>query len=133
MKSGNGETVIGKSVTIRGEISGNEDLVMDGDIEGSINLPENSLTLGPNARVKADIKAKHLTVFGKVHGSLFVSGRVDLKHSAVIEGDIYGGRLAIEENAQLKGRVELKPMDKQGSAGATVVPEQGPLVLEEKA
>lgn len=99
--------MIGKSVTIRGEVSGNEDLVMDGDIEGTISLPENSLTIGPNARVAADIKVRNLVVYGRLKGTLHVSGRVDLRHSAVVEGDIFGGRLSIEENAQLKGKVEL--------------------------
>jgi cytoskeletal protein CcmA (bactofilin family) len=140
MKPAEGSTVIGKSVTIRGELSGNEDLVMDGDIEGTISLPENSLTIGPNARVGADIKAKNLIVFGKVTGTLHVSGRVDLRHSAVVMGDIFGGRLSIEENALLKGRVELKPSEGRSvevlppaSIAAGPKAEQTPLVLESKS
>lgn len=141
MKPAEGSTVIGKSVTIRGELSGNEDLVMDGDIEGTISLPENSLTIGPNARVVADVKVKHLVVYGKVTGTLHVSGRVDLRHSAVVLGDIFGGRLSIEENAQLKGKVELKPSEHRAveilppAARRAEEPkaEQAPLVLEPKA
>jgi len=140
MKPAEGSTVIGKSVTIRGELAGNEDLVMDGDIEGTISLPENSLTVGPNGRVAADIRAKNLIVFGKVTGTLHVSGRVDLRHSAIVLGDIFGGRLSIEENALLKGKVELKPTE--GRAVEVLSPvvtptgekaEPTPLVLESKA
>jgi cytoskeletal protein CcmA (bactofilin family) len=113
---------------------------MDGDIEGTITLPEHSLTVGPNARVAADIKVRNLIVFGKVTGTLHVSGRVDLRHSAVVLGDIFGGRLSIEENATLKGRVELKASEQRA---VEVLPPaakaeesragQAPLVLEPKA
>src|SRR5437899_2233493 len=101
MKPADGSTVIGKSVTIRGELTGSEDLVLDGNLEGSISLGDNTLTVGPNARVAADIKARNLIVFGTLKGTLRVSGRVDLRHSARVEGDIFGGRLSIEENALL--------------------------------
>jgi cytoskeletal protein CcmA (bactofilin family) len=136
MKPAEGSTVIGKSVTIRGELSGNEDLYMDGDIEGTITLPDHALTVGPNARVMADIKVRDIIVYGKVTGNLHAIGRVDLRHSAVVNGDIFGGRLSIEENAMVKGRVELKAPDgKQApAANATAVTgEQEKLVLEPKA
>jgi cytoskeletal protein CcmA (bactofilin family) len=140
MKPAEGSTVIGKSVTIRGELSGNEDLVMDGDIEGTITLPENSLTIGPNARVVADIRVRNLVVYGKVTGTLHVSGRVDLRNSAIVAGDIFGGRLSIEENAQLKGKVELKPFEQRpaeilppAARPAEPKEEQAPLILEPKA
>jgi cytoskeletal protein CcmA (bactofilin family) len=133
MKPAEGSTVIGKSVTIRGELSGNEDLYMDGDIEGTITLPDHALTVGPNARVTADIKVRDIIVFGKVTGNMHATGRVDLRHSAVVSGDIFGGRLSIEENAMIKGRVELE--GKQASAAKTtpVTGEQEKLVLEPKA
>jgi cytoskeletal protein CcmA (bactofilin family) len=136
MKPAEGSTVIGKSVTIRGELSGNEDLYMDGDIEGTITLPDHALTVGPNARVMADIKVRDIIVYGKVTGNLRAIGRVDLRHSAVVNGDIFGGRLSIEENAMVKGRVELNAPDgKQApAANATAVTgEQEKLVLEPKA
>jgi cytoskeletal protein CcmA (bactofilin family) len=109
---------------------------MDGDIEGTIALPEHALTVGPNARVLADIRVRDAIVFGKVTGNLHATGRVDLRNSAVVNGDIFGGRLSIEENAIVKGRVELKASDaKQAStAQATAVTgEQERLVLEPKA
>jgi cytoskeletal protein CcmA (bactofilin family) len=108
MKPAEGSTVIGKSVVIRGDLSGNEDLYMDGDIEGSITLAESQLTVGPNARVHADINVRDIVVFGHLTGNVKATGRVDLRQSAFVSGDILAGRLSIEESAVLKGRVELK-------------------------
>jgi cytoskeletal protein CcmA (bactofilin family) len=136
MKPAEGSTVIGKSVTIKGELSGNEDLYMDGDIEGTITLPDHGLTIGPNAHVLADIRVRDVTVFGKVTGNMHATGRVDLRHSSVVNGDIFGGRLSIEENAMVKGRVELKAPEHKAvpaaQASAAKV-EQESLVLEPKA
>lgn len=136
MKPAEGSTVIGKSVMIKGELSGNEDLYMDGDIEGTITLSDHTLTIGPNARVRADIQVRDVIVFGNVTGNLYAAGRVDLRHSAVVHGDIFGGRLSIEENAMVKGRVELKGAEsKKAPAAQTTVAkaEQETLVLEPKA
>ncbi|HEY2038806.1 MAG TPA: polymer-forming cytoskeletal protein [Edaphobacter sp.] len=134
MKPAEGSTVIGKSVTIRGELSGNEDLYMDGDIEGTIRLSDHSLTIGPNAKVLADIHVKDLVVFGKVTGNLHATGRVDIRNSAVIAGDVYSQRLSIEENAAIKGKVTLGGSDSAGnSQPETKKPEQENLLLEPKA
>jgi cytoskeletal protein CcmA (bactofilin family) len=108
MKPAEGSTVIGKSVVIRGELSGNEDLFIDGDVEGTVSLPESRLTVGPNAQVRADINAREVVVFGHLTGNVKASGRVDLRQSALVKGDILAGRLSIEESAVLSGRVELK-------------------------
>jgi cytoskeletal protein CcmA (bactofilin family) len=108
MKPAEGSTVIGKSVIIRGDLSGNEDLYLDGDIEGTITLTESRLTIGPNARVRADITVRDVIVFGLLTGNVQATGRVDLRQSASVNGDILAGRLSIEESAILKGRVELK-------------------------
>jgi len=107
MKSPEGSTVIGRSVTIRGELSGKEDLYMDGVVEGTISLPESRLTVGPNARVVADLDARDIVIYGLVDGNIRASGRVELRESAVVSGDISAGRLSIEESASLKGKVEL--------------------------
>jgi len=108
MKPAEGSTVIGKSVVIRGELSGNEDLYIDGDIEGTVTLPESRLTIGPNARVRADLSVRDVIIFGHLTGNVQATGRVDLRQSAVVNGDILAGRLSIEESAVLTGRVELK-------------------------
>ena len=107
MKPAEGSTVIGKSVTIRGELSGSEDLFMDGEIEGTITLTDSRLTVGPNARVHADISVQDVIVFGKIEGNVRATGRLELRQSASIVGDIQAGRLSIEESASLRGRVEL--------------------------
>ncbi|MEO8736225.1 MAG: polymer-forming cytoskeletal protein [Edaphobacter sp.] len=138
MKPAEGSTVIGKSVVVRGEISGKEDLYLDCDIEGTITLPENRLTLGPDARIVANLTVRDLIVFGHLVGNVQATGRVDLRQSASVTGDIVAGRLSIEESAMLKGRVELKtgdvqskPAAQQTSAPALVSSE--PLVLHPKA
>jgi cytoskeletal protein CcmA (bactofilin family) len=134
MKPAEGSTVIGKSVTIRGELSGNEDLYMDGDIEGTIQLSDHALTIGPNAKVLADIHVKDLVIFGKVTGNLHATGRVDIRNSAVITGDIHSQRLSIEENAAIKGKVNLGANDQSGNhQPETTKPEQENLLLEPKA
>jgi cytoskeletal protein CcmA (bactofilin family) len=107
MKPAEGSTVIGKSVTIRGEVSGNEDLYMDGVVEGTISLPESRLTVGPNARITADLQARDVVIYGRVEGNISAAGRIELRESAVVKGDIAAERLSIEENASIKGRVEL--------------------------
>jgi cytoskeletal protein CcmA (bactofilin family) len=107
MNQAEGSTVIGKTVVIRGELSGEEDLYMDGDIEGSISLAENRLTIGPHAKVVADVHARDIVIFGSLKGNINATGRVDLRQSAQVIGDILANRLSIEENATLKGRVEL--------------------------
>jgi cytoskeletal protein CcmA (bactofilin family) len=108
MKPAEGSTVIGKSVIIRGGLSGNEDLFIDGDVEGTVTLPDSSLTIGPNAQVKADVSAREVIIFGRLTGNVKATGRVDLRQSAMVNGDILAGRLSIEDSAVLTGRVELK-------------------------
>ena len=127
MKPAEGSTVIGKSVIIRGELSGEEDLFMDGDIEGTITLKANRLTVGPNARVLADIDVRDIVVFGKVTGNVRASGRIELRETAAVSGDIFASRLSIEENATIQGRVELTAPATPTSA-PTPVPTTPPAV-----
>ena len=125
MKPAEGSTVIGKAVIIRGDLSGSEDLYMDGDIEGSITLLESRLTIGPNARVHADVHARDVVVLGQLTGNVIATGRVDLRESARVAGDIVAARLAIEESVTLKGHVELK--------GTTEAPASRPSPASEAA
>jgi cytoskeletal protein CcmA (bactofilin family) len=99
---------IGKSVIIKGELSGSEDLYVDGQVEGSISLKNNSLTVGPNGQVKASVEAKGIVVQGKLEGNVQASDRVDLRKSAVVTGDITTQRISIEEGAYLKGKVDIQ-------------------------
>jgi cytoskeletal protein CcmA (bactofilin family) len=107
MKPAEGSALIGKSVTIRGELSGSEDLYIDGLLEGTVTLNDSRLTVGPNARIKADLKVRDLIVFGVVDGNILATGRIELRQSGIVNGDVVASRLSIEENATIKGRVEL--------------------------
>ncbi len=142
MKPNEGSTVIGKSVVVRGGLSGNEDLFLDGDLEGTITLTENRLTIGPNARVLADLTVRDLVVFGQLTGNVHATGRVDLRQSAVVSGDVFAGRLSIEDSAVMQGRVELAvaaaaPAGTTSAATTTAStaasPSSAPFVLEPKA
>lgn len=109
---------IGKSVVICGEVKGSEDLIVDGRVEGTVNLSESRLTIGPNANVAADLSAKDVLIMGHVHGNVVASGRVELRAGCVMEGDIRALRLAVEDNAVFRGRVDLT----QGAAKAPESP-----------
>jgi cytoskeletal protein CcmA (bactofilin family) len=107
MKPSEGSTNIGKSVTIRGELSGSEDLYIDGIFDGTINLAEARLTVGPNAQVAAELHVRDLIVFGSIEGNVFASGRIELRQTAILNGDLTAARLSIEESATIRGHVEL--------------------------
>ena len=102
---------IGKSVFVKGELSGSEDLYVDGQVEGSIALKSNSLTVGPNGQVKASVEAKGVIVLGKLEGNIQASERVELRKSAIVTGDITTQRISIEEGAYLKGKVDVHRAD----------------------
>jgi len=99
---------IGRSVTIKGELTGAEDLFVDGQVEGSIELRSHGLTVGPNGRVHANIVAQDVVIFGKVEGNVRASERVELKRSAVLHGDIFAQRIVIEDGAFLKGGIDIQ-------------------------
>ena len=99
---------IGKSVLIKGELSGSEDLYVDGEVEGNIDLNEHSLTIGPHGRVRANVKARDVVVHGKVDGSVYGTERVELKRSAVLVGDIATQRIVIEDGAYFKGAIDIR-------------------------
>ena len=112
-----GPARIGKSVVIKGEVSGAEDLYIEGQVEGTIDLQNHVVTVGPSGCVKAGVKAKSIVVQGKVDGSLTASDRMDLRQSAVVTGDVTSQRIAIEEGAFLKGKVDIqKEMGKGASS-----------------
>jgi cytoskeletal protein CcmA (bactofilin family) len=102
---------IGKSVFIKGELSGSEDLYVDGQVEGSIALKGNNLTVGPNGQVKGSVEAKGVVVQGKLEGNIQASDRVELRKSAIVTGDITTQRISIEEGAFLKGKVDVHRAD----------------------
>lgn len=98
---------IGKSVQVYGEVKGSEDLLVDGTIEGTITLSDSRLTIGPNARVQANVSARDVVVLGTLTGDVHASGRVELRAGSNLKGDIHAARLSIEENAVFSGKVDL--------------------------
>ena len=99
---------IGKSVIIKGELSGSEDLYIDGQVEGSIELSGNRLIIGPHGQVRANVNAKGVVVQGKLDGNIRASERAELTKSAIAVGDIVAQRVAIEEGAYFKGKVDIQ-------------------------
>jgi cytoskeletal protein CcmA (bactofilin family) len=99
---------IGTSVIIKGELSGSEDLYVDGQVEGTIELHGNSLIIGPNGQVRADVNAKGVIVQGKMEGNIRASERTELKKSAIAVGNIVTQRIAIEDGAYFKGKVDIQ-------------------------
>ena len=99
---------IGKTVLVKGELSGTEDLYLDGEVEGSIELRDHSLVVGPHGRVRAHIHARDVVVHGKVDGNVKGTERVELKKSAVLTGDIFTQRIIIEDGAFFKGAIDIQ-------------------------
>jgi cytoskeletal protein CcmA (bactofilin family) len=116
MNTDNAVAVIGKSVKIRGEVKGSEDLMVDGHVEGSITLLESRLTIGPNAFVAANVSARDVILLGRLNGNISATGRVELRDGCDLVGDISAGRLSIEESAAFRGKVEPLNTDKAGGA-----------------
>jgi cytoskeletal protein CcmA (bactofilin family) len=99
---------IGKSITIKGDVFGSEDLVIDGRVEGRIDLKDHHLTIGPNGEVPADISGKQVTIVGHVAGNVTAVERVEVRESGRIEGDITAPRLLIHEGAQVNGAISMR-------------------------
>jgi cytoskeletal protein CcmA (bactofilin family) len=99
---------IGKSVVIRGELTGNEDLYLDGEVEGNINLRDHKLVIGPNGKIKATIVARDVVVHGRVEGNVAASERVELKRASTLMGDVATHRIVIEDGAVFKGSIDIK-------------------------
>lgn len=98
---------IGKSIAIKGDLSGDEDLVIEGDVEGRVDLPNNQVTIGGDGRVRADVHAQAVVVVGRVTGNVSGVERVEVQDSGVVDGDVKAPRLAVQEGAVLNGSVEM--------------------------
>lgn len=108
MAAGDSTTAtIGKSVQIRGEVKGSEDLLVDGLVEGTITLNDSRLTIGANARVQANVSARDVVIQGTLNGNINATGRVEMRAGSNVTGDLRSSRLAIEENAIFTGKVDL--------------------------
>ena len=109
IKSQNARDVvnIGKSVVIKGELNGSEDLTIEGHVEGKIELRDHVLTIGPNGKIKAELFAKSVVVLGEVIGNVSASEKVDIRENGSVEGDITSPRVAIAEGAHFRGSVDM--------------------------
>jgi len=107
------QATIGKSLIIKGELSGSESLFIDGKVEGTINLPGNRVTVGRNGQVAANILAREIVVLGKVRGNCQASDRVDIRSEGSLTGDVIAARISIEDGAFFKGGIDIR---KPGSA-----------------
>ena len=99
---------IGKSVVIKGELNGSEDLTIEGQVEGTIQLRDHVLTIGPNGRIKAQVFAKSVIVLGEVTGNVTASDKVDIRDNGSVDGDIIAPRVAIAEGAHFRGSVDMQ-------------------------
>ena len=110
---------VGKSVVFRGDLISSEDMTIDGRIEGSIEVRNHHLTIGPNASIEADIAARLVTVFGKVSGSLAAEERVEIRHGATVEADLTCQTLAIQEGAFFCGKVAMTGRQTKSDSSTT--------------
>jgi cytoskeletal protein CcmA (bactofilin family) len=109
---------IGASIQIKGELQGDEDLTIDGRVEGKIELREHNLTIGPNGRIKADLYAKNIVISGEVTGSAFAAERVEIAPSGRLAGDITAPRITIADGAHFKGSVDMERGQAARATGA---------------
>ena len=113
---------IGKSVIIKGELSGSEDLTIEGHVEGKIDLKDNVLTIGPNGKIKAEVFAKAVIVLGEVTGNVTASEKVDIRDNGSVDGDIASPRVAIAEGAHFRGSVDMQRSGLKPSAAKPATP-----------
>ena len=111
-----GAARLGASIQIKGQITGNEDLQIDGIVDGPISLQGHELTVGPEAQLKSEIIAGDVVAYGKVVGNVQARGRVDIRKDGSIIGDISSARISIEDGAHFKGRIEIDPAKSQSAA-----------------
>ncbi len=117
------QATIGKSLVIKGEVSGSESLYIDGKIEGAINLPGNRVTVGRNGQVAANIMAREVVVLGKVRGNVHASDRIDIRSEGSLTGDVVAARISIEDGAFFKGGIDIRKPGQGDSKPGVPAPE----------
>jgi|SRR5579863_4577397 len=106
MRDSSGSATIGESVTIKGQIISREDLTIDGEVEGSVELQQHRLTVGPSGRLRADVRAHEIVVFGSIQGNVDATEKIEIKKQASITGDIRAARIVTEDGAHIKGSID---------------------------
>ena len=119
VKSSGAQATIGASLVVEGSVRGQEDLLVEGRVEGDIRLPSNTVTVGPTGKVKATIEAKVIVVEGKVDGDLVGAEQIEIRRSGHVLGNITAPRVGLEDGAQFKGNIDMSP---KKSAAPTASP-----------
>lgn len=104
---GAGSATLGKNVTVKGQIFSREDLTIDGEVEGTVECQEHRLTIGPNGRVHAGLKAREIVIYGSIQGNVEAAEKIDIKKEAKLVGDIKTSRIMIEDGAYFKGSIDI--------------------------
>ena len=111
------QATIGRSLVIKGEVSGAESLYIDGRIEGTISIPESRVTIGRNGNVAASISAREVVIMGKVTGNIQCSDRLDIRSEGSLTGDVITQRISVEDGAVLKGSVQVRAAEQKNEKG----------------
>lgn len=133
-----GSAALGKNVTVKGQIFAREDLTIDGEVEGTIECHEHRLTIGPNARVQAGLKAREIIIHGSIQGNVEAVDKIDIKREAKLVGDIKTTRIVIEDGAYFKGSIDIskaaaaKPVQSVGTQ-QTQLPKEPPITASAPA
>jgi cytoskeletal protein CcmA (bactofilin family) len=125
------QATIGKSLVVKGEVSGSESLFIDGKVEGAINLPGNRVTIGRNGQVAANISAREIVVLGKVRGNCQASDRVEIRSEGSLTGDVIAARISIEDGAFFKGGIDIRKPGGQDAKGTPAIVEKAEPVAAE--
>ncbi|HEV2177303.1 MAG TPA: polymer-forming cytoskeletal protein [Terriglobia bacterium] len=107
------QTVLGRSVVLKGELSGNEDLLIEGQFEGTINVKDHTLTVGPQGQVKSEIHARQVVIHGSVDGKVSARDKIEIRKTGNVVGDLVSAGVAIEDGAYFKGSIEILREGKQ--------------------
>ncbi len=113
-----GSAALGKNVTVKGQIFAREDLTIDGEVEGTVECQEHRLTIGPNARVQAGLKAREIIIHGSIQGNVDATDKIDIKKEAKLVGDIKTSRIVIEDGAYFKGSIDISKATTPAAKGA---------------
>ena len=128
---GSGAATIGKAVMIKGQIFSREDLVIDGEVEGTVDCQDHRLTVGPNGKLLASVKAREIVVLGSINGNVEALDKIDIRKDARLVGDIKTSRIVIEDGAYFKGSIDItkpdaRPQAKPSAPAPTPTPEKAP-------
>ncbi len=125
------QTYLGRSVVLRGELTGTEDLVIEGQFDGNINVQDNSLTVGPEGHVKAEVRARRVVIHGSLNGNISAREKIEIRKSGHVEGDLLAASIGIEEGAYFKGSIEI--LREEAQEGARANSSEAPFETETQA